>query len=335
MATHKRISLSPAELAKGILSGDRSLLARAITMAESRHATDRKRIGAVLKRLLPGTGNSIRIGITGAPGVGKSTFIEVFGERMAGEGKKIGVLTVDPTSQRTKGSILGDKTRMERLSRNPNVFIRPSPAGLALGGVTSHTREAILLCEAAGFDVLLIETVGVGQSEFIVRGMVDFFLLLVLPGAGDELQGIKKGIMEMADGIIVTKADGDNIKAARQAQADATQALHYHPAAASGWKPKVITISSLENKGVDETWRMIQAYQQHTRANGYFAGNRRQQQANWLAESVDNHFREVLQENWVMKRKGQLLKQVLKSELLPAEAGALLWEELMKRKRSK
>ncbi len=336
MTSKARISLSLADLKKGILSGDRSVLARAITLAESTRANDRKKITQTLKILLPFTGKSIRIGITGVPGVGKSTFIEVFGEMLASEGKKIAVLTVDPTSQKTKGSILGDKTRMERLSRNPNVFIRPSPTGLALGGVTYHTREAILLCEAAGFDVILIETVGVGQSETIVRGMVDFFLLLVLSGAGDELQGIKKGIMEMADGIIVTKADGENLKAAKQAQADALQALHFQAPSASCWKPKVLATSSVENKGLNDVWKMVQSYQQHASSTGYLIENRNSQKREWLDESVENCFRELLQESWVVKKKEQLLKQILKNNLLPDQAAAALWEEIMlkgKRKR--
>ena len=333
MAPKTRISLGLADLKKGILSGDRSVLARAITLAESTRVDDRRKIGQALKILLPRTGKSIRIGITGVPGVGKSTFIEVFGEMLAREGKRIGVLTVDPTSQKTKGSILGDKTRMEKLSRNPNVFIRPSPTGLALGGVTYHTREAILLCEAAGFDVILIETVGVGQSETIVRGMVDFFLLLVLAGAGDDLQGIKKGIMEMADGIIVTKADGENLKAAKQAQADALQALHFQAPPTSGWKTKVLATSSLENKGLNEVWKMIQSYQQHALSTGYLVETRRSQQRQWLNESVENCFRELLLEPWVVKKKEQLLKQVLKNNLLPSEAATSLWKQVLKRGR--
>ncbi|MBL7848337.1 MAG: methylmalonyl Co-A mutase-associated GTPase MeaB [Cyclobacteriaceae bacterium] len=325
-----RPALTPAVLEKGICSGDRTLLARAITMAESTKPVDQKKISSLLKRLLPRTGKSIRIGITGVPGVGKSTFIEVFGELLARQGKKIGVLTVDPTSQKTKGSILGDKTRMERLSRHPNVFIRPSPTGHALGGVTFHTREAILLCEAAGFDVILIETVGVGQSETIVRGMVDFFLLLVLAGAGDELQGIKKGIMEMADGIVVTKADGENIKAAKQAQADALQALHFQEAPASGWKPKVLTTSSTEGKGIEAVWKMIEDFEMNTKKSGYFGTNRNDQQEQWLEESVALLFNELMHHSTVLKQKTRLMKLVRKNQLLPTEAAQVLWKLVRK-----
>lgn len=325
MTPRKQIIRNVAGFSKGIVGGDRSVLAQAITLAESTRAGDRHKIAAVLKKLLPQTGKSIRIGVTGVPGVGKSTFIEVFGEMLAREGKKIGVLTVDPTSQKTKGSILGDKTRMERLSRNSNVFIRPSPTGLALGGVTYHTREAILLCEAAGYDVILIETVGVGQSEIVVRGMVDFFLLLVLAGAGDELQGIKKGIMEMADGIVVTKADGENMKATRQAKAGALQALHFHTSPASGLKTKVLTISSLENQGLNDVWKMIQEYQRHVESTGYLQLNRQDQQRQWLEEIVEALFRERLHQPGVVKKKERLVQQVLKGDLLPGDAAQLLW----------
>lgn len=331
MASQKRKSPGVTELCKGILSGNRSVLARAITLAESTRTDDRKKIAQVLRKLLPSTGNSIRIGITGVPGVGKSTFIEVFGELLAREGRQIAVLTIDPTSQKTKGSILGDKTRMERLSRNPSVFIRPSPTGLALGGVTYHTREAILLCEAAGFNTMLIETVGVGQSETIVRGMVDFFLLLMLTGAGDELQGIKKGIMEMADGIVISKADGQNKKAAGQAKADALQALHFHSPSRSGWKPKVHTVSSIENTGLVDVWKMIQAFHQHGKAEGYFSQNRKDQQTHWLDEILESDFREVLGSPQVAKKKQQLLNQILNKGILPTDAALELWKVVIKR----
>lgn len=330
MAIKSSLSAGLPALKKAILGGDRTALARAITLAESTRAADRKKIIAVLKELLPHSGKSIRIGITGVPGVGKSTFIEVFGEVLTRAGKKVGVLTVDPTSQKTKGSILGDKTRMEQLSRNPNVFIRPSPTGLALGGVTSHTREAILLCEAAGYDVILVETVGVGQSETQVRSMTDFFLLMVLAGAGDELQGIKKGIMEMADGIVVTKADGANVSATNEAKADALQALHFQQASPSGWKTKVLTASSTENKGIDEIWQMIQDFEAHARKTGYLEENRLQQQEQWLEESLMSNFQSLALSPKVIKQKSQLMKQVRKGLLLPSEAAEMLWKQIAK-----
>lgn len=328
----RKLSLTALELEAGIRGGERAVLAKAITLAESTHPADQKKIRTVLKRLLPGTGHAIRIGVTGVPGVGKSTFIEVFGDVLTRAGKKVAVLTVDPTSQKTKGSILGDKTRMEKLSRNPHVFIRPSPTGSALGGVTYHTREAMLLCEAAGFDVILVETVGVGQSETIVRNMVDFFLLLMLAGAGDELQGIKKGIMEMADGIVITKADGGNLKSANEAKADALQALHFQQPPASGWKIKAITVSALENRGVEDVWGMIQEYEAHTRKSGFFTQNRIHQQEQWLEESVERMFRKELDSSKLTKIKTQLMRKVRKNELLPSEAAEELWRSIMKGK---
>ena len=326
-------SLKPlriSQLVDGIRSNNRAVLSRAITLAESTRAADRKKINQVLERVLPFTGQSIRIGITGVPGVGKSTFIEVFGEYVAARGKKIGVLTVDPTSRHTKGSILGDKTRMERLSRNPNVFIRPSPTGLALGGVTLHTREAILLCEAAGYDVILVETVGVGQSEVQVRGMVDFFLLLGLAGAGDELQGIKKGIMEMADGIVITKADGQNVNAANQAKADALQALHFQQAASSGWKTKVLTISSMEGKGINDVWAMIEAYERHAKQTGHLEDVRIHQQEQWLEEMVELRFRDQMSSPTVVRKKAQLVNLLRKRRLSPYHASEELWKLIRK-----
>lgn len=322
--TNSNMSLS--ELSLAILTGKRSVLAKAITLAESTLDSDRQLVEHLLKQLLPHTGKSIRIGITGVPGVGKSTFIEVFGEQLASAGKKIGVLTIDPSSQKTKGSILGDKTRMEQLSRNPHVFIRPSPSALALGGVSYHTREAVLLCEAAGFDVILVETVGVGQSETYVRSMVDFFLLLMLAGAGDELQGIKKGITEMADGIVITKADGENLKATRQAHADASQAQHFQTPSPSGWKTKVLTVSVIEKRGLTEVWKMIQDYKDHALSTGYFHENRKLQQKQWLEESVDSYFRELMGEPQIIEKKEELLKEVMKNILLPTDAARQLWD---------
>jgi LAO/AO transport system kinase len=325
----RKHALTVLELERGIRSGQRAVLAKAITLAESTHAADQKKIGVVLKKLLPYAGHAIRIGITGVPGVGKSTFIEAFGDVLTQAGKKVAVLTVDPTSQKTKGSILGDKTRMEKLSRNPDVYIRPSPTGTALGGVTFHTREAILLCEAAGYDVILIETVGVGQSETMVRNMVDFFLLLMLAGAGDDLQGIKKGIMEMADGIVITKADGLNVKATNEARADALQALLFQDPPASGWKIKVLSVSALEHKGIAEVWKMIQDFETHTRKTGHLETNRTAQQEKWLEESVDQVFREKLDSPKLKKMKSQLINRVHKGELLPAEAAEKLWVQLI------
>lgn len=329
----RKPSLTYQEMLAGIRGGQRAMLAKAITLAESTRTTDQKRVRVLLKKLLPVTGKAVRIGVTGVPGVGKSTFIEVFGDVLTKAGKKVAVLTVDPTSQKTKGSILGDKTRMESLSRNPNVFIRPSPTGTALGGVTYHTREAMLLCEAAGYDVILIETVGVGQSETIVRNMVDFFLLLMLAGAGDELQGIKKGIMEMADGIVITKADGANVKAANEAKTDALQALHFQQPSESGWKARALTISAHENRGIEEVWKMIQEYEKHTRQTGYLDTARAEQQEKWLEESVDRVYREKLDSPELTKIKSQLIKGVRENELLPPDAAEELWRRLVRGKR--
>jgi LAO/AO transport system kinase len=320
--------LSAAQFYNGVLAGDRAVLAKAITLTESTLAADRLKSERLLKKLMPYTGQSIRIGISGVPGVGKSTFIEVFGELLTHHGKKVGVLTVDPTSQKSGGSILGDKTRMERLSRNPHVFIRPSPSSLALGGVTYHTREAILLCEAAGFDIILVETIGVGQSETQVRSMVDFFLLLMLAGAGDELQGIKKGIMEMVDGIAINKAEGNNIQASQMAKADALNALHLQPGHVSGWTPQVLTMSARNNYGIDKVWDMIREFHQHALATGYFEDNRLQQMKQWLEEDVDAYFRNLMSKPNVLLQKKQLLKRVIDRLILPSEAARLLWKRL-------
>ncbi len=241
---NKRKRLTAEEYAKGIRNGDRLILSRAITVVESSLASDQKLSADLIELLLPETGKARRIGITGVPGVGKSTFIEAFGMYLVNQHHKVAVLTVDPSSTKTRGSILGDKTRMEELSRHPDAYIRPSATGSTLGGVANATREAMLLCEAAGFDIILVETVGVGQSEIAVRNMVDFFLLLMRAGAGDELQGIKKGIMEMADGLAITKADGDNVMASRQARASYENAFHLFPPNPSGWRPKVSGNSS-------------------------------------------------------------------------------------------
>lgn len=260
------------------------VLGQAITLVESQHAEDASVAAALLDKILPHSGNTLRIGITGVPGVGKSTFIETFGTYLTEVGKKLAVLTIDPSSQLTQGSILGDKTRMESLSKNQKAFIRPSASGSVLGGVAYKTREAMLLCEAAGFDVVLVETVGIGQSETAVKNMVDFFLLLMLAGAGDELQGIKKGIMEMADALVITKADGDNKTKASKAAAEYQHALHLFQPPASGWTPQVLTCSALENTGIEKVWDTIHTYTQQTQANGFWNTNRQQQNAVWFQE---------------------------------------------------
>lgn len=280
----KRLSLD--QYLNGIKNGDKIILSQAITLAESALASDRKMADELIVHLLSGTGNSIRIGITGIPGVGKSTFIETLGKHITSEGFKLAVLAVDPTSTKTKGSILGDKTRMESLANNPDAFIRPSPTKESLGGVSINTRETVLLCEAAGYNVIFIETVGVGQSEVMVKEMVDFFLLLMLAGAGDELQGIKKGIMEMADAVLITKADGDNIKRTQQAQSQFQSALHLFAPSSAGWIPKVLTCSSLNDEGLTEIWELIGEFQQTMKKTGYFEENRKLQKVNWLHHEI-------------------------------------------------
>lgn len=272
------------EYRDGILKGNRLYLAKAVTLVESTLPADQAIAGELLDMILPEAGKSLRIGITGPPGVGKSTFIEAFGKMIVDAGKKVAVLTIDPSSQVTGGSILGDKTRMDTLARSPHAFIRPSPSGYALGGVTAHTRESILLCEAAGFDIVIVETVGTGQSEISVKSMVDFFLLLIQPGSGDELQGIKKGIVEMADAIVVTKADGDNVSAARATQAEYQHALHLLKASSSGWQPRVTLCSSISGSGLSEIFDTILAYRDQLTASGHFEHNRRNQYEAWFRD---------------------------------------------------
>lgn len=282
----KRKRLSQDAYVAGIRAGNRRVLSQAITLIESKLATDRELAAKVIAACLPHTGGAFRIGITGSPGVGKSTFIDSFGTFLTELSLSVAVLAVDPSSQRTRGSILGDKTRMERLSRNERAFVRPSPAGSSLGGVAAHTRESLLLCEAAGFDCIIVETVGVGQSEIAVHSMVDFFLLLILPNAGDELQGIKKGIVEMADGLAVNKADGAYLNPARAAKASFSQALRLFPKDESGWKPRVLTCSALENQGIAEIWDMLQGYRQEMQASGYWTEKRSQQAVRWMEDRI-------------------------------------------------
>lgn len=287
MQTKKRRRLSADEYVKGVLAGDTIVLSKAITLIESNLPSDIELAESVLNKILPHTGKSKRIGITGVPGVGKSTFIEAFGAYVIESLQlKIAVLTIDPSSQRTSGSILGDKTRMEQLAHNPMAYIRPSATGNSLGGVANKTREAMLLCEAAGYDIILIETVGVGQSEVAVKGMVDFFLLLMLAGAGDELQGIKKGIMEMADVIAITKADGDNIKASKNAVIEYKNALHLFPPSESGWQPKVTTCSALSGEGIPEVWQLTADFFNHMNEKQMIEAVRKRQNISWMHETI-------------------------------------------------
>ena len=290
----KRKKYSADEFVSGILSGNRTILSQAITLVESSLPEHHETAQAIIEKCLPFSAKSIRIGITGVPGAGKSTFIETFGLHITGEGRKLAVLTIDPSSEQTKGSILGDKTRMEQLSIHPGAFIRPSPTTGTLGGVARKTRETIILCEAAGFDTILVETVGVGQSETAVHTMVDFFLLLMLAGAGDELQGIKRGIMEMADLIAITKADGANKLIAENARISYQNALHLFPKKASEWVPQVHTCSALTNTGIKELWELILEYFTFTRDSGYFETFRKEQAVvrmhNTIIEYLNNYF---------------------------------------------
>jgi LAO/AO transport system kinase len=283
----KRKTSSTEEVVSGIIAGDITQLSRAITLVESNLEKHYSQAQKILKHCLRKAGNSFRIGITGVPGVGKSTFIESFGKYLTGKGHKVAVLAIDPSSERTKGSILGDKTRMESLSTDKNAFIRPSPSAGSLGGVARKTRETIFLCEAAGFDVIIIETVGVGQSETAVHSMVDFFLLLMLAGAGDELQGIKRGIMEMADLISITKADGENARKADIARIEYLNALHLFPPAPSGWQPDALTCSSLNKTGIDTIWDKISEYRTLTLENNYFEDRRNAQNQYWMHETIN------------------------------------------------
>jgi LAO/AO transport system kinase len=315
-----------------IPKGNHVLLAQAITLAESALPDDINLANQLIETLLPLTGKSIRIGITGVPGVGKSTFIETFGKHLTSLSKKIAVLAVDPSSTKTKGSILGDKTRMEELSKDAFAFIRPTATRATLGGVADRTREAILLCEAAGFEIIIIETVGVGQSETTVRNLVDFFLLLMLAGAGDELQGIKKGIMEMADGIVITKADGDNSKKANQAKADFEYALHLFSEPESGWKPKVITSSALEKKGITETWNLIEQYVAFTKANGYFESNRTQQNLVWFHEYMNQLLQQKLVQDTDLNSKiKNFEKEIADKKILPSHAAQQIIQDFLKK----
>lgn len=301
------------------------VLSQAITLAESTLPAHREVAREVVDQCLSGQADSVRIGITGTPGVGKSTFIEAFGLHLLDEGRKVAVLAIDPSSRVSHGSILGDKTRMQELSLRPETFIRPSPAGDTLGGVAEKTREVMLLCEAAGFDTILVETVGVGQSETAVHSMTDFFLLLLQPGAGDELQGIKRGIVEMADLIAVNKSDGDREAAAKQAQRAYRNALHLLPPKASQWPVKVVRCSALQRTGIAEVWQLIRDYWQLTQDNGYFLNNRRDQARYWLHERIQAFLRdEFYRHEAVQKHRQEIEQAVADGKLSPAKAAAML-----------
>ena len=285
------------EFVTGVLNGNITFLSKAITLVESTNIKHQQKANEILNCCLPHSNKSIRIGITGVPGVGKSTFIETFGKYLTAQGKKVAVLAVDPSSSLNKGSILGDKTRMEALVTDENAFIRPSPSGTSLGGVAQKTRESIILCEAAGFDIIIIETVGVGQSETVVHSMVDFFLLLKLAGAGDELQGIKRGIIEMADAIVINKADGDNKQNAKIAKVAFNRALHLYPLKESKWQPKVLTASALHNSGIEEINNMILTYIAITKENAYFNKKRNEQNKFWLLSTIEQQLKTNFYQN--------------------------------------
>ena len=294
----KKRELSVDDYVEGIVKGDITILSRAVTLVESIKPEHQALAQQVIEKCLPYSGHSIRVGISGVPGAGKSTSIDAFGLHILEKhGGKLAVLAIDPSSARSKGSILGDKTRMEKLSVHPDSFIRPSPSAGSLGGVARKTRETIILCEAAGFDKIFVETVGVGQSETAVHSMVDFFLLIQLAGTGDELQGIKRGIMEMADGIVINKADGDNLDRAKLAATQFRNALHLFPAPESGWTPQVMTYSGFYNLGVKEIWDMIYQYVDFVKDNGYFAYRRNEQSKYWMYETINEHLRDSFYQN--------------------------------------
>lgn len=317
----RRVNLTIDDYVDGILNRDKTILARAITLIESNSPRHLHLAQEVIKAILPKTGNAIRVGISGVPGAGKSTFIEKFGLYLLSLGHKVAVLAIDPSSSVTRGSILGDKTRMETLAREEDCFIRPSPSGGSLGGVTRKTRESILLCEAFGFDVILVETVGVGQNEVTVRDMVDFFLLLQIAGAGDELQGIKKGVIEISDAIVVNKADGDNIARANLARGEYSTALHYLSPSTPGWQSRAFTCSALTGEGLPEVWKIINRFKEITQASGYFDKRRNDQIMTWVNSMVEDYLISNFYHNKEIKdRMPSLKKEVLSGEITPTNA---------------
>lgn len=327
----RRQSLNAEQLFSELNVGNRTALSSAITLLESTLKEDQEKAKSLIKKCMPHSGKSIRIGITGVPGVGKSTFIEAFGQYLLVHGKKLAVLAVDPSSETGEGSILGDKTRMYKLSQAENAFIRPSPSGNTLGGVTRKTRESILLCEAAGFDVILIETVGVGQSETLVHSMVDFFLLLMLAGAGDELQGIKRGIMELADLLVINKADGDNLKKAQLAAREYKNAMHLFPANANDWIPKTQVCSAVEGLNIESIWEEIESFENHTKLNGWFDKKRKNQDVRWFQESLKETILHYYMDKEGAKEQVKTLEEKIRNqEVSPFEAADELFNTWIK-----
>ncbi len=319
-------TISVNDYAEGVLEGDRTLLARAITLIESKRPSDRAKAAELLDKLLPHSGAALRVGISGVPGVGKSTFIEALGSQLTAKGKKVAVLAVDPTSSLSGGAILGDKTRMDKLSNDERAFVRPSPSGGKLGGVARATREGMLLCEAAGYDVVLIETVGTGQSETMVADMVDFFLVLMLPGAGDELQGIKKGILEIADMIAINKADGENVKKANQALREYRAALHIM-AHDGDWKVPVETCSATEGTGLDNIWMRVEEHAALMHASGKDAERRAKQDVKWLWSQVEDRLQDSFRDHQLIKEILPGVEKDVQSGRMTASGGA---EQLLK-----
>ncbi|MEG1603397.1 MAG: methylmalonyl Co-A mutase-associated GTPase MeaB [Cloacibacillus sp.] len=328
-ARYAQSRLTAEDYARGIAAGDRVMLSRAITIIES-NAPKHFELGQeIIQRIMPLTGGAMRVGITGVPGAGKSTFIEALGQHLCQEGLKIAVLAVDPSSSVTRGSILGDKTRMENLAREKNAFIRPSPSGGSLGGVTRKSRETMLLCEAAGYDVVLVETVGVGQSETTVRSMVDYFLVVVITGAGDELQGLKKGIIELADSILVNKADGDNKMKALMARADYNQILHYLRPATEGWKTKAYACSSITGDGIDEIWNVIKDFRDNVSESGIFIKRRREQTIEWVRAMTAEHLQNRIAQNEALtKCREEIERSVICGEVTPTMAAKAVIDDM-------
>ena len=319
--------LTAEEYTVGILNGDIPLLSKAVTLVESSRPDHQEVAREIISRCLPHSGRSVRVGITGVPGAGKSTFIEALGKLLTGKGHKLAVLAIDPSSERSKGSILGDKTRMEELSGDPNAYIRPSPSAGSLGGVARKTRESVILCEAAGFDTVFIETVGVGQSEIAVHSMTDFFLLLMIAGAGDELQGIKRGIMEMTDLVAINKADGQNVEKAQLAQIQYKNALHLFPEKESGWEPRVLTCSALSKTGIAEVWQTVTDHHALIKSNGFFEQNRNMQSRYWMFETINEQLRQGFYNNPALKHALAAMEgKVLRAEISSFEAARQLLE---------